>query len=56
MSVELVYRAAESREVWEHVEITIAEIIEEGDRYLVIGDARSRARGSGIEGLTLFRN
>jgi len=40
---------AESREVWNSVEITITEIIEEGDRYLVIGDARSRARGSGIE-------
>jgi hypothetical protein len=40
---------AESREVWESVEIEITEIIEEGDRYAVLGDARSRARGSGIE-------
>jgi hypothetical protein len=39
----------ESREVWDSVEITIREIIEEGDRYAVLADARSRARGSGIE-------
>ncbi len=40
---------AESREVWEDVEIEITEIIEEGNRYAVLADARSRARGSGIE-------
>ena len=40
---------AESREVWETVEIEINEIIEEGNRYAILGDARSRARVSGIE-------
>ena len=40
---------AESREIWEDVNIAIKEIVEEGDRYLVLAAARSRARGSGIE-------
>jgi hypothetical protein len=40
---------AESREVWEHVDLRVREIIEEGERYLVIADARSRGRGSGLE-------
>ena len=40
---------AESREVWEDVNIAIKEVVEEGDRYLVLAEARSRARGSGIE-------
>jgi uncharacterized protein len=40
---------AESREVWERIELTIHEIIEEGDRYVVLAEAHSRARGSGIE-------
>lgn len=39
----------ESREIWEDVSLTITEIVPEGDRYLVLGEARSRARGSGIE-------
>ncbi|HYH59446.1 MAG TPA: nuclear transport factor 2 family protein [Thermoleophilaceae bacterium] len=40
---------AESREIWESVDLTIREVIEEGERYAVLADARSRARGSGIE-------
>ena len=40
---------AESREVWEEVTLTIHEIIAEGDRYVVLGDGRSRGRGSGME-------
>ena len=40
---------AESREVWEHVGVTIREILQEGDRYLVLVDVVSRARASGIE-------
>ena len=39
---------AESREVWEQVTLTIHEIIAESDRYVVLGDGRSRGRGSGI--------
>ena len=40
---------ADSREVWEHVELSINEIIDEGDRYVVLGEGRSRGRGSGME-------
>ena len=40
---------AESREVWERVTLTIDEIIAEGDRYVVLGQGRSRGRGSGME-------
>ena len=40
---------AESREVWENVSLAINEIIEEGDRYVVLAEARSRGRGSGME-------
>jgi hypothetical protein len=40
---------AESREVWEHVTLTIHEIIGEGDRYVVLGEGSSRGRGSGME-------
>jgi ketosteroid isomerase-like protein len=40
---------AESREVWEEVAVTLDEVIEEGDRYLVLTRVRSRGRGSGIE-------
>ena len=38
-----------SREVWEQVTLTIHEIIREGDRYVVLGEGRSRGRGSGME-------
>ena len=37
------------REIWEAVSMTVAEIIQEGNRYLVFSDVRSRARGSGLE-------
>ena len=40
---------ADSREVWEELSVTVREIVEHGDRYLVLTDVRSRARGSGIE-------
>ncbi len=40
---------AESREVWEQVTLTVDEIIGEGDRYVVLGEGRSRGRGSGME-------
>jgi ketosteroid isomerase-like protein len=40
---------ADSREVWEHVELTIDEVIDEGDRYVVLGEGRSRGRASGME-------
>ena len=39
----------ESREVWEDVALTINEVIAEGDRYLVLGEGRSRGRSSGME-------
>ena len=37
------------REIWEAVSMTVTEVIQEGDRYLVLSDVRSRAGGSGIE-------
>ena len=40
---------AESREVWEQVTLTIHEIISEGDRYVALGEGRSRGRGSGMD-------
>lgn len=40
---------AESREVWKAVTLTITEIIEEGEHYVVLGQGRSRGRGSGME-------
>jgi ketosteroid isomerase-like protein len=40
---------AESREVWEEVTLTVTEVIEEGDQYVVLGEGRSRGRGSGME-------
>ena len=40
---------AESREVWADVELKILDVVAEGERYLVLANARSRARASGIE-------
>ena len=40
---------AESREVWEEVTLTLTEIIEHGDHYIMLGEGRSRGRGSGME-------
>ena len=37
------------REIWEAVSMTVTEVIQEGDRYLVLSDVRSRAGVSGIE-------
>ena len=40
---------AASREVWEKVTLTLTEVIEEGDDYVLLGEGRSRGRGSGME-------
>ena len=36
-------------EVWEEISMTIAEIVQHGNRYLALTHVRSRARSSGIE-------
>jgi ketosteroid isomerase-like protein len=38
-----------SREVWEKVTLTLTEVIEEGDDYVLLGEGRSRGRASGME-------
>jgi len=40
---------ADTHEIWETVSMTVGEIVQEGNRYLVLSDVHSRARGSGIE-------
>jgi ketosteroid isomerase-like protein len=40
---------AEAAEVWEELVITTEELIEHGDRVLVLSHVHARGRGSGIE-------
>jgi hypothetical protein len=42
-------QAADLREAWERMDITPIEIVDAGDRFVILGHVHIRARGSGVE-------